>query len=993
MVLVSNEWRNNKDDEQKSPPSSASSTPPPTAAAAAAETGAATTAATTEGEAPPAGLVGGAAGTVDGAGINKRKKQSNNNNMETNKKQAGGAATATAGEQDKILQILKMDKHELETTTTAPTNDLIMNDDPNENQENNNVEICDSNTNTLQSHNQQQQQQQHQLSSSPDRHATIISTNSTGGSNTPQQLQQQQQVLNMALNSVINGGNSGNGGGVSGDGVGGGGVVVAGGTGVPLFGSLSGLNNGALLQRDSIELQSNQSLTAATDLDIDTSRCSAKGEAKIVLQCEAKSHKFDTRTILLQPNQECKVGRLIAKSKASEGNAIFDCKVLSRNHAMLWYTSDGHFYVKDTKSSNGTFINDTKLGNEPAELHYGDTVKFGVEVIENSRQEVHGCIIARVTLFLPDGREAISIEADQLQLVGPNRISFDEIQRLNSFLQEAAQREKMLKAKLSSLQGVLDSTRKNSAMCWQSMITEDQLLHKINLLEKKLQMMEKNVPENALRNEIVKLLEDKTTYQLTAKEALRKVYQERCDAMQMVSKMEMAYATSENECSILRAQILTSKQNLQDYNTRLEQLQQEYVEYKQDSLRQQQEAKEQEEQRLEHLKEQLGTQEQEMEELRAQLKILQHTIAEHDSEQKLQEQNALEQLDAAITDNMDEGDDDDDDDDNDEGDDDADADDEKSKNIDEKDADTKQLGEKIDELKQKKNKKSKRDNQEKFDIKNKVIRKSAVIKWLKNSDLNKGEGGSDILQAIINSADSGDEENENKEHQPEHVESEASDEFIHNSPKSVRLNGLDNSAVKTHKLESQETLVLDFNNGEELSEDQAIEMLQEECQAYKQKTTLLTNEIHDLQSQMDALKELLALEKQSKSSITSEVVEQEKAVEKEEDKDESNKSQRRQLSGQEDSDCLDDNEACSWKEDLAAIRNSNVEQEEELIVYKERLEQSESSVLLLRNEISQLLLKQQQAGLAEDKQRLMYRILPVGCIVLAAVIYILTSRL
>lgn len=197
------------------------------------------------------------------------------------------------------------------------------------------------------------------------------------------------------------------------------------------------------------------------------------------------------------------MGRLIAKSKASEGNAIFDCKVLSRNHAILWYTADGRFWVKDTKSSNGTFINDNKLGNDPAELHYGDTVKFGVEVIENSRQEVHGCIIARVTLFLPDGREAISIESEQmLLLTGPNRISFDEIQRLNSFLQEASQREKTLKAKLSSLQGILDSTRKNSAMCWQSMITEDQLIHKINLLEKKLQMMEKNVPENTLRNEV-----------------------------------------------------------------------------------------------------------------------------------------------------------------------------------------------------------------------------------------------------------------------------------------------------------------------------------------------------------------------------------------------------------------------------------------------------------------------------------------------------------
>lgn len=225
-------------------------------------------------------------------------------------------------------------------------------------------------------------------------------------------------------------------------------------------------------------------------------------EAKIVLQCEGKSHKFETRTISLAPNQECKVGRLIAKSKASEGNAIFDCKVLSRNHAMLWYTADGRFWVKDTKSSNGTFINDNKLGNDPAELHYGDTVKFGVEVIENSRQEVHGCIIARVTLFLPDGREAISIDTEQLQLTGPNRISYDDIQRLNAFLQEASQREKMLKAKLSNLQGVLDSTRKNSTMCWQSMIGEDQLLHKISLLEKKLQIMEKNVPENALRNEV-----------------------------------------------------------------------------------------------------------------------------------------------------------------------------------------------------------------------------------------------------------------------------------------------------------------------------------------------------------------------------------------------------------------------------------------------------------------------------------------------------------
>lgn len=40
-----------------------------------------------------------------------------------------------------------------------------------------------------------------------------------------------------------------------------------------------------------------------------------------------------------------KIGRAIARTKVSDNNAIFDCKVLSRNHAELWY-EDGKFYLK-----------------------------------------------------------------------------------------------------------------------------------------------------------------------------------------------------------------------------------------------------------------------------------------------------------------------------------------------------------------------------------------------------------------------------------------------------------------------------------------------------------------------------------------------------------------------------------------------------------------------------------------------------------------------
>ncbi|KNC26995.1 hypothetical protein FF38_02349 [Lucilia cuprina] len=517
------------------------------------------------------------------------------------------------------------------------------------------------------------------------------------------------------------------------------------------------------------------------------------GLAKIVLICEGNSHPFQTRTISLTPNVECMVGRLIAKSKASENNAIFDCKVLSRKHAVIWYTPDGKFWVKDTKSSNGTFINDNKLGDEEAELHFGDIVKFGVDVLENSRKEVHGCIIACVKLYLPDGREAISIDtnAHRSQYSGEGRISYDELHRLNLYIQETSQREKVLTSKLCNIQNVLDATRKNSALCWQSMITEDQLLHRIHSLEKKLQFMEKNVPENLLRNEVLKLLDDKTSYQHTAKEALRKVYQERCDAMQMLAKMESAYTQSDNECSLLRDQIMNSKQTLQEVNTRLLRLETEYNEFKDETARLQQEAKEREEQRIVELSEKLRERELECEDLKKKISELLIKRAELlENEEELLEKQAIEKLDAAIAD-MDLGDDDNDEDSSDDDDENEDVNDalamEKCENkrngnnaeIEAKEEDDTQakfvinrkkskarphltsiFGEQLNGVDEEPDKtelkKAKTFNATKEKTSPKRVKETTIMKWLQNSDLNKNEGSFDIFKAICN-------ENENED--------------------------------------------------------------------------------------------------------------------------------------------------------------------------------------------------------------------------------------
>lgn len=56
---------------------------------------------------------------------------------------------------------------------------------------------------------------------------------------------------------------------------------------------------------------------------------------KAVLKHHSNSFPFEERSLDL--SGQVKVGRAVAKCKPAEDNAIFDCKVLSRNHAVIWF--------------------------------------------------------------------------------------------------------------------------------------------------------------------------------------------------------------------------------------------------------------------------------------------------------------------------------------------------------------------------------------------------------------------------------------------------------------------------------------------------------------------------------------------------------------------------------------------------------------------------------------------------------------------------------
>ncbi|KAI9561754.1 hypothetical protein GHT06_012715 [Daphnia sinensis] len=271
---------------------------------------------------------------------------------------------------------------------------------------------------------------------------------------------------------------------------------------------------------------------------------------RATLICRPNSHPFQERNLSLE--SAMKVGRSVARVKPAVNNAIFDCKVLSRNHALLWY-KDGKFYLQDTKSSNGTFVNNQRLskGSEesvPREVCSGDIVQFGVDVMENSRKVTHGCIVATVKLYLPDGKEAKASPSTGIQEEEDScELGKQDLYQLNQWIQEAVIREQVLETKLGSLQRIVSATREAAEMGWTALMEEDRLLTRIESLENQLIVSSKNFHEDKLREEIRKLYDEKNIYQDVSKESLRKVLTEKMETLKKLQETERSLSNAEDE--------------------------------------------------------------------------------------------------------------------------------------------------------------------------------------------------------------------------------------------------------------------------------------------------------------------------------------------------------------------------------------------------------------------------------------------------------------
>ena len=115
--------------------------------------------------------------------------------------------------------------------------------------------------------------------------------------------------------------------------------------------------------------------------------------------------------------EHIKIGRYSNnKTVPSPVNGYFDSKVLSRAHAEVWYENE-KVYIKDIKSSNGTFINGTRLSpesqeSEPFELHSEDVVDFGIDILTDDNKDIlHRRVACRVFLVMTP-EDALKLRSD-----------------------------------------------------------------------------------------------------------------------------------------------------------------------------------------------------------------------------------------------------------------------------------------------------------------------------------------------------------------------------------------------------------------------------------------------------------------------------------------------------------------------------------------------------------------------------------------------------
>ncbi|KAF9180878.1 hypothetical protein BGZ50_005862 [Haplosporangium sp. Z 11] len=120
-----------------------------------------------------------------------------------------------------------------------------------------------------------------------------------------------------------------------------------------------------------------------------------------ILVLEPINNSFALKSLELSENTKVKIGRQTGVTTApNPSNGYFDSKVLSRVHAEVW-SKNGKIYLRDLKSSNGTFLNGKRLcpenvESEPFVLNQNDNLEFGIDIMDENGALLHEKVACKI---------------------------------------------------------------------------------------------------------------------------------------------------------------------------------------------------------------------------------------------------------------------------------------------------------------------------------------------------------------------------------------------------------------------------------------------------------------------------------------------------------------------------------------------------------------------------------------------------------------------
>ncbi len=165
-----------------------------------------------------------------------------------------------------------------------------------------------------------------------------------------------------------------------------------------LNGSVNGIHSAAPILPSQAQVAAQQAMSRGPMTE------SIPTAGQPVLYLLSQNGTFERKTISVPFSPDTlRIGRQTnVKTVPTSINGYFDSKVLSRQHAEIWADRQGKIWIRDVKSSNGTFVNGTRLSqenreSEPHELQTGDHLELGIDIVsEDQKTIVHHKVAAKV---------------------------------------------------------------------------------------------------------------------------------------------------------------------------------------------------------------------------------------------------------------------------------------------------------------------------------------------------------------------------------------------------------------------------------------------------------------------------------------------------------------------------------------------------------------------------------------------------------------------